>query len=167
MYPVSAGSSDTVCETQGITAWSQRGATVCLMSPRPTATLPPAFDAEQWAGRALTVDRGMVFHNSSITRSVSRRVMASHQVLHESTPNGPHTDFDDTREALSALGFRTTTQRATGESVMSWHCPIPCSAHGERSAGRPFQGGGTGSNPVGGARRCSWSKPVYNPGLSW
>ncbi len=167
MCPISAGSSDTGCESPKITAESHRGATVGPMSPRPSAPCPPALDVEKRDGNTLTVDRGTVFHNSSITRSMSWRVMSSHQVLHESTSNGPRTDFVHARETLSTLGFRASTQRATGESVMSWHCPIPCSAHGERSAGRPFQGGGTGSNPVGGARRCSWSKPVYNPGLSW
>ena len=93
----------------------------------------------------------VLFHNSAITPPVSWRIRRSHQVLPISTQNGSLAVIEHPRRTAPTLNAHARAQRATGDSLTSRHCPTPRSEHSERSAGQPFQGGGTGSNPVGGA----------------
>jgi hypothetical protein len=88
-----------------------------------------------------------VFHNSSITRSVSGSVGACHQVFSIPTPNHPQTIVEHPRRTVSTLGAHARAQRSTDDSTTSRHCPTPRLMHSERGTGQPFQGGSTGSHP--------------------
>ena len=153
-------------EPARISAESHGGATVDPMSSHPLAGPPPALDLEKRADRGGTVVRGgTVFHNSALTPPVSGSVGASHQVLCILTPNDPPGVVEVPRRTVSMLGHRARSQRATGDSTTALYCPTPRLVHSEGLTGQPFQGGGTGSNPVGGARRYSWYTWVYNRSL--
>ena len=121
------------------------------MSTHLLAGRAPTLPLEKTVERARTIVRDVFFHNSSITPQVSRRAKASHQVLHLSTPNDLDSVVEDPRQTKSTLDFHAKVQCATRDSTASRHCLIPHSMHGVRSECLPFQGGGTGSNPVGGA----------------
>ena len=140
-------------------ATSHRGVTVAPMSSHSMAGPRPALHLERRAERRGTFVRvGAVFHNSSITSSVSGGVGTCHQDFCNSTPNLPRAVVEQRPQAKFALGSHAKAQCSPEDSTTSRHCLSPRFAHREGFAEQPFQGGGTGSNPVGGARRPPWSE---------
>ena len=136
---------------------SQPGSTVCSMAPlMPTCDAGGRYARERRAARRS--DRaGAFFHNPAITLLVLRRLRASHQVLRFSARRDRDADVEQRPKAKSPLGSRTADQRTTGDWKRSQNRPMPHSGPAVRSGRQPFQGGGTGSNPVGGAKRNSSS----------
>ena len=130
---------------------SGSGATVSSV-----ATVMPTCDARAKCARGRCAARrtdhaGAFFHNSAITPLVLRRLRGSHQVLRLSARRDREADVEKRPKARSPLASNATAQRTTGDWKRSQPCPIPRSGPSPRSGHRPFQGGGTGSNPVGGA----------------
>ena len=151
---MSAGPCDTGCESLRIAAGSHGGATVDPMPPHLLADHPTALAVEkrvQCGGE--TVQGRAVCHKSAITPPASGRVRASHQVLNLSAPDSRLANFRHPWWTTPTLDERARAQRVTGDSTMWPHHLTPRFVLGVRSEGQYFQGGGTGSNPVGGAQR--------------
>ena len=138
-----------------ICATSHEGATVTPMSLHPIARRPRVQDARRHAGCDLYGD-GPFFHNSSITPRVPGDPNTSHQVQSGTTHGRlflPATAFTPTRrDPLHASNYLII-----GSDMALPPTPITRPTdHRLTSTHQHFQGGGTGSNPVGGAQ---WAEP--------
>ena len=138
-----------------VCATSHEGATVTPMSLHPIARRPRVQDARRHAGRDLDGD-GPFFHNSSITPRVPGDPNTSHQVRSKTTHGRrflPTAAFTPTRRD----SLHASYSLVIGSDMALSPTPMtPIIDHGHTSAHQHFQGGGTGSNPVGGARHYSW-----------
>jgi hypothetical protein len=101
---------------------------------------------------AQSLERAIeVFHNFAITSPMSRDARECHQVRHETRSNAT-----DPVATTISLAPRTRSESATAQGINGFslkglgrqrrHDSIS-----EDATCQPFQGGGTGSNPVGGA----------------
>ena len=122
------------------------------MSLHPLARRPRVQDARRRAGCDLD-GGGPFFHNSSITTRVPGDPNTSHQVRSETTHGRrslPATAFTPTRRD----SLHASNSLVIGSDMALSPIPItPIIDHRLTSARQHFQGGGTGSNPVGGAQR--------------
>ena len=122
------------------------------MSLHPIARRPRVQDARRHAGRDLDGD-GPFFHNSSITPRVPGDPNTSHQVRSKTTHGRrflPTAAFTPTRRD----SLHASNSLVIAPDMALSPTPItPIVDHGHTSAHQHFQGGGTGSNPVGGAQR--------------
>ena len=122
------------------------------MSLHPISRRPRVRDARRRARCDFAGD-GPLFHNFSITTRVPGDPNTSHQVRFESTHGRrflPATAFTPTRRD----SLHDSNYLVIGPDTALSPTPItPIIDHGYTSAHQHFQGGGTGSNPVGGAQR--------------
>ena len=122
------------------------------MSLQPIARRPRVRDARR-QDRCDLAGGGPFFHNSSITPRLPGDPNTSHQVRSETTHVTrflPATAFTPTRRD----SLHASNSLVIGSDMALSPTPMtPIIDHGHTSAHQHFQGGGTGSNPVGGAQR--------------
>ncbi len=125
---------------------------VVSMSSQSPTSRPRTHEREGSDERSSTATSSEgFFHNSSITVAVPRDTGASHQVQRETAQDGslaaPFAFAGDESHSCFAVNYLVRTARCVSHFAPG----EPGSATVDQALFRHFQGGSTGSNPVGGA----------------